>query len=64
MSHAIASGGTTLRDYINGSGQPGYFSLQLEVYGRAGLPCSRCQRPIRTLSLGQRSSFYCSRCQR
>ena len=63
LEAAIESGGTTLRDYVDGSGNPGYFRQQLQVYGKAGEPCRQCGRPIRSIRLGQRSSFYCSRCQ-
>jgi formamidopyrimidine-DNA glycosylase len=61
---AIERGGTTLRDFVNESGRPGYFQQTLEAYGRGGLPCPRCHTPIRVVRLGQRSTFYCSRCQR
>ena len=64
LGEAIESGGSTLRDYINGSGAPGYFQQKLSVYGREGLPCVSCASPIKNLRLGQRSSFYCSQCQR
>ena len=61
---AIRAGGTTLRDYVNPEGLPGYFRRKLYVYERAGLPCRRCGTPIRTLVHGQRSTYYCPRCQR
>lgn len=64
LNEAIAQGGTTLRDFVNGEGQPGYFSQHLRVYGRAGQPCQRCHGVIRGETLGQRSTFYCPRCQR
>jgi formamidopyrimidine-DNA glycosylase len=61
---AIERGGTTLRDFLNESGQPGYFAQELFVYGRAGLPCRRCGSTIRTRLVGQRASAYCPQCQR
>lgn len=64
LSHAITRGGTTLRDFISPDGAPGYFEQELFVYGRAGQPCKVCGTPIRVITLGQRSTFYCSRCQR
>ena len=64
LGEAIDAGGTTLRDFVGGQGEPGYFSLQLQVYGRAGDPCRTCGSTIRQLSQGQRSTYYCPRCQR
>lgn len=64
LSYAITRGGTTLRDFINPDGAPGYFEQELFVYGRAGQPCKVCGAPIRSLVLGQRSTFFCARCQR
>jgi formamidopyrimidine-DNA glycosylase len=64
LDYAITRGGTTLRDFINPDGVPGYFEQELFVYGRAGLPCKVCATPIRSIVLGQRSTFYCPRCQR
>lgn len=63
LAEAIVAGGTTLRDFRGSRGEPGYFASQLAVYGRAGEPCPRCQAPIRVTTIGQRSTFYCSRCQ-
>jgi formamidopyrimidine-DNA glycosylase len=63
LTDAIAAGGTTLRDYINADGMPGYFRQKLYVYERAGAPCLRCGTPIRQLTMGQRSTYYCPRCQ-
>jgi formamidopyrimidine-DNA glycosylase len=60
---AIQAGGTTLRDFQNADGMPGYFQQTLNVYGRQGEPCQRCRTPIRGIKLGQRSAFYCPRCQ-
>ena len=64
LSAAILSGGTTLRDFVNSDGKPGYFAQSLLVYGRAGLPCVECQRPLREIRTNQRSTVYCTRCQR
>jgi len=64
LTEAIAQGGTTLRDFVNEAGRPGYFQQTLRVYGREGEPCKRCGIAIRQLKLGQRASFFCPRCQR
>jgi formamidopyrimidine-DNA glycosylase len=64
LKEAIAAGGTTLRDFLNGAGEPGYFGLYLRAYGRGGAPCPRCRHPLREIRQGQRSSFYCPACQR
>ncbi len=64
LTRAITRGGTTLRDFISPDGAPGYFEQELFVYGRAGEPCKVCGAPIRVITLGQRSTFYCPRCQR
>ena len=61
---ALAKGGTTLRDFVGGDGEPGYFKLDLDVYDRAGEPCNTCLTSIRLLRQGQRSTYYCPRCQR
>ncbi len=61
---AIAQGGTTLRDFQQEDGKPGYFAQQLKVYGREGKPCPTCGSVIRQKRIGQRSSFYCGECQR
>ncbi|RXM21963.1 DNA-formamidopyrimidine glycosylase, partial [Citrobacter sp. AAK_AS5] len=59
LEDALAAGGATLRDFRRENGRPGYFSLQLKVYGRAGIPCDACGSLIRKMRLGQRSSFFC-----
>jgi formamidopyrimidine-DNA glycosylase len=64
LADAIAKGGSTLRDYVDPRGEPGYFQLDYFVYGRAGEPCRACGAAVRTVRHGQRSSFYCPRCQR
>ncbi len=64
LQQAIAQGGTTLRDFVGGDGRPGYFRQTLRVYGRAGQPCPVCNTRLRVTHIGQRSTFYCPRCQR
>ncbi|HSQ04844.1 MAG TPA: bifunctional DNA-formamidopyrimidine glycosylase/DNA-(apurinic or apyrimidinic site) lyase [Burkholderiales bacterium] len=61
---AIRAGGSTLRDYVGSDGRAGYFQKEFRVYGRGGQPCEACGTPIRELRQGQRSTFYCPRCQR
>jgi formamidopyrimidine-DNA glycosylase len=63
LEDSIRVGGTTLRDFYDGDGRPGYFRQELQVYGRDGEPCARCRTPIRQIVLGQRSTFYCLECQ-
>jgi formamidopyrimidine-DNA glycosylase len=63
LSEAIRQGGTTLRDYVNADGAPGYFRQELYVYERTGAPCRRCGTPIRHLVQGQRSTYFCPSCQ-
>jgi formamidopyrimidine-DNA glycosylase len=64
LSRAIRRGGTTLRDFQNADGNPGYFAQDLLVYERADQPCFQCQSPIQRKVIGQRASYYCPRCQR
>jgi formamidopyrimidine-DNA glycosylase len=64
LEAAIAQGGTSLRDFVQEDGAPGYFRQSLRVYARAGLPCPGCGDLVRQQRIGQRSSFYCPRCQR
>jgi formamidopyrimidine-DNA glycosylase len=64
LAEAINLGGSTLRDFVNTSGQPGYFQQTYWVYGRAGEPCRRCGGLIKQIKQGQRSSFYCGSCQK
>ena len=63
LDKAIKMGGTTLRDFVNSDGEPGYFAQQLLVYGRSGEPCRSCKTPIKNKVIAQRSSFYCPSCQ-
>lgn len=64
LSDAIVAGGSTLRDFVGGDGRAGYFQQQYFVYGRDGLPCRVCATPVHREVIGQRSSFWCPRCQR
>jgi formamidopyrimidine-DNA glycosylase len=64
IAHAIAVGGTTLRDFVNSDGKPGYFQQSLRVYGRGGEPCKVCGAILNEIRQTQRSSVYCARCQR
>ena len=64
LGAAIESGGTTLRDFLNEDGQPGYFKQSLHVYGREGEECLTCGSRVKRIVQGQRSTFYCGRCQR
>ena len=64
LAAAIAKGGSTLRDYVDSRGEPGYFQLDYNVYGRAGLPCRVCGAAIRQIRQGGRATSYCPVCQR
>ena len=64
LKAAIRAGGTTLRDYVGTDGNPGYFRQKLYVYERDGQACRVCATLIRKITQGQRSSYYCPRCQR
>jgi formamidopyrimidine-DNA glycosylase len=64
LADAIRAGGSTLRDYVDASGQPGRFQLRYDVYGREGEPCRTCGAAIRLVRQGGRATYYCSRCQR
>ncbi len=63
LNRALKAGGTTLRDFRASDGRPGYFQLSLHVYGREDEPCLACRTPIRGKRLGQRTAFYCPKCQ-
>lgn len=63
LERAISQGGSTLRDFVNPDGQPGYFAQTLHVYGRAQQPCLHCQTHIENLRIAGRSSYYCPQCQ-
>jgi formamidopyrimidine-DNA glycosylase len=64
LDRAIESRGSSIRDYVGGSGQRGGFQDRFAVYGRTGEPCPRCGRPIESVRLGGRSTHYCPRCQK
>lgn len=64
LNKAIASGGSTISDFVNSSGQKGYFQLELMVYGRTGEPCKLCSTRIVKQVIGGRSTFFCPSCQR
>ncbi len=63
LTQAIGFGGTTLRDFSRADGKPGYFRHELAVYDRAGQPCPACGTALRQETIGQRSTYYCPRCQ-
>jgi formamidopyrimidine-DNA glycosylase len=63
LATAVAAGGTTLRDYVDGRGQQGHYQLQLQVYGRFQKPCYICGTPILRIRLAGRSSHFCGQCQ-
>jgi formamidopyrimidine-DNA glycosylase len=64
LRRALAAGGSTLRDFVNSAGEPGYFQQSYRVYGRTGEPCYHCGSAIRVSRQGQRGTFFCPRCQR
>lgn len=64
LSLAVERGGSTLRDFAGVDGNAGHFQLEAKVYGREGLPCRACATPVRLLRQGQRSTYFCPRCQR
>jgi formamidopyrimidine-DNA glycosylase len=63
LDEAIAAGGSTLRDYVDSRGEPGYFQLNYYTYGREGEACRVCGTPVRMRRLGGRASFFCPNCQ-
>ena len=63
LEDAVARRGTSFSDYVDADGQSGENQHHLAVYGRQGAPCPRCQRPVRRIVQGGRSTFYCPRCQ-
>lgn len=63
LRKAIKQGGTTLKNFVDSKGNPGYFNLYLKAYGREGKPCITCQTILEEIRLGQRSSVYCPLCQ-
>ena len=63
LEKAIKAGGTTLRDFYGGDGEPGYFRHELAVYDREDEPCISCSAPVAAIVQGQRRTYYCKRCQ-
>ncbi|MDN3608512.1 bifunctional DNA-formamidopyrimidine glycosylase/DNA-(apurinic or apyrimidinic site) lyase [Vibrio ostreicida] len=64
LETAIKQGGTTLKDFAQADGKPGYFAQELQVYGKAGHPCSHCGAVIQEQKVGQRNTFFCNVCQK
>ena len=64
LGKAIKKGGTTLKDFVNSEGKPGYFKQELRVYGRGGEPCLICGTVLRSLRVGQRGTVFCPECQK
>ncbi|WP_462157250.1 bifunctional DNA-formamidopyrimidine glycosylase/DNA-(apurinic or apyrimidinic site) lyase [Pseudoalteromonas sp. GB56] len=64
LAAAIEQGGTTLKDFAQSDGKPGYFAQQLLVYGRKGQPCMTCETELTEIRLGGRSTVYCKQCQK
>ena len=64
LQKAIASGGTTISDYVDASGKSGYFQLELQTYGKQGKPCTCCSAPITKKTLAGRSTYFCPVCQK
>lgn len=63
LDKALLAGGTTLRDFRKSDGKPGYFSQELNVYGRGDLPCLSCEQPIICIRQAQRATYFCKQCQ-
>jgi len=64
LAEAIEAGGSTLRDFVNASGEPGYFQLDYFVYGRDGQACKQCGGLLKLMRHGGRATVYCPNCQR
>jgi formamidopyrimidine-DNA glycosylase len=63
LRRAIEKRGSSIRDYIGGSGERGNYQEEFRVYGRTGQPCRRCRTPIARIVLAGRSTHYCPQCQ-
>ncbi|EKO3652948.1 bifunctional DNA-formamidopyrimidine glycosylase/DNA-(apurinic or apyrimidinic site) lyase [Vibrio metschnikovii] len=63
LATAIKQGGTTLKDFSQADGKPGYFAQELQVYGKGGKPCPICAEPILEQKIAQRNSMFCNHCQ-
>jgi formamidopyrimidine-DNA glycosylase len=64
LNDALSAGGSSLRDFFGVDGNIGYFQQEYFVYGRTNEPCKVCENPIKCIRLGQRSTFYCEKCQK
>lgn len=64
LAMAVKVGGTTLRDYVDADGNPGYFRQKLYVYERTGLACRVCGEFVKQFTQGGRSTYWCSNCQK
>jgi len=64
LTRAIKQGGTSLKDFVQPDGRPGYFAQSLQVYGHKGEPCVKCGTKIESLVIGQRNSYFCPHCQK
>lgn len=64
LAQAIKAGGTTLQDFVNSEGKPGYFANELSVYGREDMPCVTCGAPLASIRIDNRATVYCKHCQR
>jgi len=64
LARAVERGGSTLRDFSSADGQAGHFQLEAMVYGRAGQPCKVCGTAVKNIRQGQRSTFFCPKCQK
>jgi formamidopyrimidine-DNA glycosylase len=63
LSQAIDCGGSTISDFVNASGEGGYFQMNFLIYGKRGEPCSSCNTPIEKIQIGGRATFFCPCCQ-
>lgn len=63
LKRAVAAGGSTLRDYVDGNGRQGSFQSLHQVYGRGGKPCKKCRRLLSTCHIAGRTTVFCSHCQ-
>jgi formamidopyrimidine-DNA glycosylase len=64
LARAVREGGSSLRDFQSPEGVNGHYQHEAHVYGRAGQPCRVCGHAVRMIRQGQRSSFYCPKCQK
>lgn len=64
LARAVQRGGSTLQNFSNADGEAGHFQLDAMVYGRGGMACKVCATPIRVIRQGQRTTFFCAKCQK